>query len=56
MKLKTFLTALKIGVNVTKSLATGKVAKALTTADESIVIAEAVARTIKNAARSDKKK
>jgi hypothetical protein len=47
MKIDQILTAIKIGIGVAKSLATGKVAKGLEKADIAVDIAKAVKKTIK---------
>jgi len=47
MKLDDILIAAKIGIGVTKSLMTGKVAKTLEKADEAVDIAKAVRKFLK---------
>lgn len=47
MKIDQLLLALKIGIGVTRSLATGKVAKGLEKADEAVDIAKAVKKMIR---------
>ena len=56
MKLKGILKAIKIGLGVSKSLVTGKVAKVLDTASDAVEIAVAVKATIDKAKTDHKKK
>jgi hypothetical protein len=56
MPIKNILKAARVGVGVFKSLATGKIAKILKTADDSIAIVEAVSKVIRTNERKDKRK
>lgn len=47
IKIDQILNAVKIGIGVAKSLATGKVAKTLDTMDTAVDIAKAVKKTLK---------
>lgn len=53
MKFDQIMFAIKMGLGVTKSIATGKAAKVLEKADEAVDIAKAVKKFIK---KQDKKK